>query len=121
MILLDTSVWIDHLRAPEPRIATLLGDGQVVVHAFVVAELAMGSLARRDIFLAALQQLPRISTTDESTFLEFVAEHRLAGTGLGMVDAHLLASVSTVATARLWSRDKHLVIHAQRLGLTYST
>lgn len=119
MILIDSSIWIDHLRGASSVLAIALADGRVVQHPFVTAELALGSLAQRDRFVAMLGLLPAAPIVEQPALLSFVTEHRLFGTGLGMVDAHLLASATHAEGARLWTNDKRLAGQAERLGLSY--
>lgn len=119
MILVDSSIWIDHLRSANAVLAVALTEGRVVQHPFVTAELALGSLARRDRFVGMLGLLPPAPVVEHAMLLGFVTEHRLFGTGLGMVDAHLLASATQGEGARLWTTDKRLGEQADRLGLSY--
>lgn len=119
MILVDTSVWIDHLRRANAALALALSEGEVCQHPFVTAELALGSLAERARFIAMLAYLPPIPVVDHNRLLAFISDHRLFGTGLGMVDAHLLASVAGESGVRLWTLDKRLFDHAKRLGRSY--
>lgn len=120
MILVDTSVWIDHLRTANPVLALALADGLVVQHPFVTAELSLGSLANRDRFLAMLGFLPPAPVVEHADILGFVTDRSLFGTGLGMVDVHLLASVAENSELRLWTLDKRLAVHADRLALSYT-
>lgn len=116
MILVDSSIWIDHLRSSEPALVHLLDSAQVLAHPFVIGELAMGSLHRRDLVLGALRDLPQaISATDEEV-LAFIERHSLFGLGIGYVDAHLLAA-TRLNGAQLWTRDKRLREDARRLGV----
>jgi predicted nucleic acid-binding protein len=119
MILVDTSVWIDHLRRANAALALALSEGQVVQHPFVTAELALGSLSEREKFVTMLGYLPAAPVADQAALLCFVADHQLFGTGLGMVDAHLLASAADQPDLCLWTLDKRLSIHAERLGLSH--
>ena len=119
MILADTSVWIDHLRRPGPQMAMLLVDGTIIQHPYIVGELAVGNLpdrARNVGRLRAMQQIP-VSTDEE--FHVFLERQGLAGTGLGFVDIHLLAAVARQSGVCLWTRDKRLLDHAQRLDLAF--
>lgn len=117
MILVDTSVWVDHLRKGDPALARLLDNGMVLAHPFVIGELALGNLRQRDLILTALQDLPRAVAATEQEVLLFIDQHALAGAGIGYVDAHLLAAVRLTAGATLWTRDKRLLGVAQRLDL----
>lgn len=116
MILVDTSVWIDHFRAADARLTNLLLDGQVLCHALVAGELACGNLRRRAEVLALLAALPQILTLASEDVIRFIDAHRLMGRGLGWVDVHLLASAYT-ARERLWTRDRRLREVAQHLGV----
>lgn len=115
-MLVDSSVWIDHLRAGDPALVTLLERGEVLGHPWVTAELALGNLARRDEVLGLLRQLPQaiVATVDE--LRELVDRHRLAGQGIGLVDAQLLASTRLTPDAHLWTSDRRLRDAATRLG-----
>lgn len=121
MILIDSSVWIDHLRSANAGLALALAEGRVVQHPFVTAELALGSLASRDRFVAMLGLLSPAPVVETARLLDFITNHRLFGTGLGMVDAHLLASAADMGAARLWTSDRRLAEQAERLGLLYQS
>ncbi len=116
MTLVDTSIWIDHFRSPDRRLASLLHDGQVLSHPFVIGELALGQLRARSEILALLADLPRAPAVDHDEVLSFINANALAGSGLGWVDVNLLASVR-LAGQRLWTRDRRLAHVAQRLGV----
>lgn len=117
MILVDTSVWVEHLRAGAPRLAKALDSGVVYVHPFVIGELACGNLRNRIEVLDLLSNLPslRVATHDEA--MEFIERRRLMGRGIGYVDVHLLASVVLGAPVRLWTRDLRLAAVATELGV----
>ena len=116
MILVDTSVWVDHLRSGEPTLVALLGTGRVLTHPFIIGELACGNLRNREEVLSRLRGLPgALAVTDEEALL-FIDRHRLMGRGIGYVDVHLLAAVTLVGDARLWTRDKRLTAIASALG-----
>jgi predicted nucleic acid-binding protein len=116
VILVDTSVWIDHLRVSDSRLVTLLLEEQVLSHPFVIGELACGSMKRRGEILELLQHLPQIAAVPNPEVLVFVERRALMGKGLGWIDVHLLAS--TVASGHtLWTRDRRLADAAQRLGV----
>lgn len=116
MLLADTSVWVEHLRRGEPRLAAFLDAGEVLCHPFVVGELACGNLRRRDEILELLAALPSLGKVGDDEVLAFVARHHLQGKGLGLVDMHLLAS-SALARKPLWTLDARLAKAASRLGL----
>lgn len=116
MILVDTSVWADHLRDTEPGLVALLNEGAVLIHPFIIEEIACGNLPDRQETLELLQSLPEAPIADHPELLHLIASERLHGTGLGSVDAHLIAS-ARLARARIWSKDKALSREAKRLGL----
>jgi predicted nucleic acid-binding protein len=118
VILVDTSVWVDHLRAGDARLAGLLDGGMVLAHPFVIGELALGNLARRETVLSALADLPRAVVATDAEVLHFIDRHNLFGRGVGYVDIHLLAAVRLTAGAQLWTRDRRLNGIAAELGLT---
>jgi predicted nucleic acid-binding protein len=116
-MLVDTSIWVDHFRRGQPALTMLLEQGAVECHPFVIGELACGGMRRRSDVLALLEALPRVPTVDHDEALAFLDRHSLAGTGLGWVDVHLLASVQLAPTT-LWTRDRRLRDAARRLGLS---
>lgn len=120
MILVDTSVWIDHFRRGEIALAELLNASLVLGHPFVTGELALGWLQQRDIILSALQDLPQALVATDDEVLHFISHHTLYGAGIGYVDAHLLAAVRLTAGASLWTRDKRLLAAAVKLGVATS-
>ena len=117
MILVDTSVWIDHLRRGDPALITVLEAGRVLTHPFVVGELACGRLRRRAEILELLRALPRAPVATDEEALAFIERRHLMGRGIGYLDIHLLASVALAGTARLWTRDRRLAAAAEDLGL----
>ena len=117
MILVDTSVWVDHLRAGDKALAAALEAGGVLTHPFVIGELALGNLRRRDIVLTALSDLPQATVATDAEVRRFVDDHMLFGRGIGYLDAHLLAAARLTTGAQLWTRDKRLHRVAVRLGL----
>ncbi len=116
-MLVDTSVWIDHVRRADPRLIALLEDNDVDVHPFVIGELACGSLRKRDELTELLQQLPSLPTVDHEEAVLFVERHRLERRHIGWIDVHLLASAA-LAHATLWTRDTQLAVVARELGIT---
>jgi predicted nucleic acid-binding protein len=120
MILADTSVWIDHLRAGDEGLAVLLGAGRVLIHPFVIGELALGSLRQRDLILSSLSDLPACVVAQNEEVMAFIDGHMLFGRGIGYVDAHLLASVALTPEARLMTRDRRLNTCAEALGFAAS-
>lgn len=117
MILVDTSIWIDHLRQSDPALATVLEAGRMLMHPYVVGELACGTLHRRAEILMLLRQLPPAPVATDAEALEFIERRGLMGRGIGYVDVHLLASVVLSGGARLWTRDKRLAAVASELSL----
>ena len=117
MILVDTSIWIDHLRQRDERLSGLLNQGQVLAHPFVIGELALGNLQNRGAILGALQDLPQTPVATDSEALDFIQANILYGIGIGYIDAHLLAAVRLAPGAMLWTRDKRLLAAATKLGL----
>lgn len=120
MILTDTSVWVDHLRAGDPGLVELLHEGRVLGHPWVVAEIALGSLRDRQTVLSLLDGLPQapVATIDE---LRHLIEWRtLFGRGVGLVDVGLLAACLLVPGCRLWTKDKRLAVVAGELTVSFS-
>jgi len=120
VILVDTSVWIDHFRRPNDRLAEALRERQILGHPFVIGELACGILpGHRSEALIHLQRLPTAPLAQHAEVMEMVDRQRLAGSGIGWVDAHLLAS-AMLASATLWASNRALGRVARRLGVTPS-
>jgi predicted nucleic acid-binding protein len=109
VILVDTSVWIDHLHRLEPLLVESLGRDDVGTHRFVIEELALGSIKRRDELLGLLADLRGFPVLSHVEVLTLVDARRLWGRGLSAADAHLLGSVALVDGAALWTRDKRLL------------
>ena len=117
MILVDTSVWVDHLRKDDSGMRILLDGGRVLLHPLVIGELAMGNMNRRDFVLKALRKLPQALVAREEEVLQFVSARRLFGLGIGYIDAHLLTSVQLTLGASLWTRDRRMFEVAGKLGV----
>ncbi|MCH7474564.1 MAG: PIN domain-containing protein [Gemmatimonadetes bacterium] len=117
MILADTSVWVDHLRRGNSQLAELLEAAQVSCHQFVIGELACGNLRKRAQILEHLSRLPLVDTLAHGEVMEMVRRRRLMGSGIGWVDAHLLAA-SLVEDVSLWTLDRSLGAVARRLGIS---
>jgi predicted nucleic acid-binding protein len=117
LILVDTSIWIDHLRADNAALKRLLDVGRVLMHPFVIGELALGRMRQREMILTALSDLPRAELATDAEVLGFVDREALFGRGIGYVDAHLLASTRLSAGATMWTRDARLRSVAEKLGL----
>ena len=114
MILVDTSVWVEHLRSGTIGLEALLTDGQVVIHPFIIGELACGNLKNRTEILSLLQDLPMASCADDDEVIKFINDHKLMGKGLGYIDIHLLMS-ALLTRIPLWTIDKRL--HEASLSL----
>ena len=117
MILVDTSIWVDHLRRTDAALRALLNAGRVLTHPFVIGELVLGGLRQGGDVVAALRELPRAVTAADEEMPQFIARQALANTGIGYVDAHLLAAVALTQGASLWTRDQRLSAVAVRLAL----
>jgi predicted nucleic acid-binding protein len=115
-MLVDTSIWVDHLRRHDDLLASLLLREAVECHPFIVGELACGQLKRREEILALLGSLPQVPVAAHEEALDFVEVNGLAGSGIGWIDAHLLASARLGATP-LWTRDRWLALAARAVGV----
>lgn len=118
MVLVDTSIWISHLRDGDEHLRALLLDGAVVCHPFVVGEISLGHLHNRTEVLSLLQALPRARPAENDELLSFIEARRLMGAGIGLVDAHLLAA-ALLTNVQLWTTDRPLRRAAARLGVLY--
>jgi predicted nucleic acid-binding protein len=117
LLLADTSVWIDHLRSGNQELRRHLDEGQIVIHPFIVAELALGSLKDRSKTLALLDLLPQVRVARLSELRLLIEARRLYSLGIGLIDAHLIASVLIDSPTLLWTRDKRLSQVAENLGI----
>ncbi|MCO5044890.1 MAG: PIN domain-containing protein [Verrucomicrobia bacterium] len=117
MILVDTSVWIDHLREGNRVLAKLLTDGDVLCHPFIIGEVACGHLRQRREIIALLHTLPSLDRVSDDEALFFIEKHRLYGKGIGLIDIHLLASCS-IGSCQLWTKDKRLLRIADNMGIS---
>lgn len=117
MILVDTSVWIDHLRRADVRLTQLLNRGRVFCHPYVIGELALGNLRQREAVLSALKAMPQMTVASDDETMHFIDENNLSGCGIGYIDAHLLAATRLSPGATLWTRDRRLLAAAVRLKL----
>lgn len=115
MILVDSSVWIQHLRVGVPKLVDALNFGLVAVHPFVIGELACGTLKARDAILSDLEQLPQIDAAEHAEVITLVERWKLAGSGIAWIDAHLLAA-ALIAGAELWTLDRTLQKAWERLS-----
>jgi predicted nucleic acid-binding protein len=119
MVLVDTSIWIDHLRQADAALMQLLETQQVLMHPYIIGELACGHLNPRDEVLNLLSVLPPTRLAEAHEVLYFIEANRLYGKGIGYVDAHLLSSVALERGAKLWTRDKRLLQLADSIGLAF--
>jgi len=120
VILVDTSVWVEHLRQGLPRLATLLLEGEVLIHPWVIGELACVNLRNRSQVLELLQGLPAATVARDAEVLLLIERERLMSRGIGYMDAHLLAS-ALLSHCRLWTQDRHLAAVAEQQGLAECT
>jgi hypothetical protein len=127
MILVDTSIWINHLNPQDPRFSiqhserlkTLLHDNLVLGHSMVIGELACGNLKDRKTVLTDLENLPSSSFATDDHVLSFIEEKQLMGRGIGYIDFHLLAATEMTRSAELWTLDRPLMDVANELNLAY--
>lgn len=117
MILADTSVWADHLRRADAMMSACLDVQEIVMHPFVLGELSLGSMPRYDAVIDSLLELPSVQIAQPHEVLVLIRENRLMGTGVGYVDAHLLASSLIMPGTQVWTRDKRLKRAAEKLGV----
>lgn len=118
MILVDTSVWVSHLRIGDEHLKKLLIDGEVATHPFVIGELACGNLKNRQEILTLLQLLPQSTQASQEEVLQFIETHTLMGLGIGFIDIHLLAS-ARLSQIPIWASDKKLNAAAIALSISY--
>lgn len=117
MILADSSIWIDHFRSDSKELRKHLDQGQIVIHPFIIAELALGSLRERTKTLALLDLLPQVRVAQLREVRLSIEARRLYGLGIGLTDAHLIASVFINPPTLLWTRDKRLRKVSEALGI----
>lgn len=115
-MLVDTSIWVEHLRHRQTGLVSLLHRAEVQCHPFVIGELACGLLTRRSEILQLLRRLPSVQAVENEEAMTFVERHRLMGRGVGWVDVHLLASAA-VENVLLWTSDRRLAAIARSMGL----
>lgn len=120
MVLVDTSVWISHLRYGNSRLQKLLEDCRVVTHPFIIGELACGNISNRTEIISLMQSLPVPDVVEHEELLAFIENNQLMGKGLGFVDVNLIAT-AVLAGIRLWTQDKKLKQACSRLGIDFAT
>ena len=120
MVLVDTSIWVSHLRERDDRLVSLLEEGVVCSHPFVIGELACGNLNNRMEILSLLRALPSAEVAEHEEILAFIDSKQLMGKGLGYVDVHLLGS-AVLSGVSLWTADHRLAESATRLGICYGS
>ena len=118
MVLVDTSVWVNHLRNSDNYLEKLLNNAEVVCHTYIIGELACGNIKNRKEIISLLRALPKVSSIEFEEFLYFIEQKQLNGKGIGFVDVHLLAS-ARLSQIPLWTEDKNLQTAAEALGLDY--
>ena len=120
MIIIDTGIWIDHLKARDSILAKLADRLEALLHPFVLGELALGSLPDRDRLLERMRVLPQPPVARHAHVMQLIEAETLSATGIGYVDTHLLASARLLPGSRLWTRDGRLQAQAERLGVAYA-
>ncbi|MFT6163480.1 MAG: putative nucleic acid-binding protein [Zhongshania aliphaticivorans] len=118
MVLVDTSVWVDHLRQGDKVLVDLLMLGQVCMHPMIIGELACGNLHKRDQLIALWQGLPSITEASHSEALYCLAKNDLSGKGIGFVDLHLITATLLTPSTLIWTRDRRLKAAAQTLNIS---
>lgn len=119
MVIVDTSIWIDHFRRGRSSLVTLLDDSMAFIHPFVVGELACGNLANRKEIIGLLRKVPQAPRATDEELLHFIEARDLMGRGVGLVDMHLLASTKLLDDSVLWTRDKRLHDLATELAVAF--
>lgn len=119
MILVDTSVWVDHLRANDGALVALLTAAKVLAHPYVIGEIALGNLIQRDLVLDTMKDLPQAPVATDEEVLQLIGRNELFGLGIGYIDVHLIAATRLMPGTSLWTRDKRLLGVAHRLGLAF--
>ena len=120
MIVVDSSIWIDHIHAGEPNLDALLLREHALMHPHVLGEVALGSIKLRERVLHRFMLLPVPNVAKEGYVLHLIDHWKLSATGIGYTDAHLLASALLTPGGLLWTRDKRLLVQAERLGIAYT-
>ena len=117
MILADTSVWVNHLRSRDSEMENLLGNGQIAMHPYIVAEIALGSLHNRRKILEEMEMLLEVRVAKLNEVRHMIEAHTLYSKGIGLTDAHLIASCLLTPGTQLWTRDGALKKVAKALGI----
>ncbi len=120
MILVDTNIWADHIDRRDDRILRLLDGDEICTHPHVIGEIAMGNLRDFELVIRFLQNLQQANLAQDTEVISLVKKHKLSGTGIGYMDAHLIASLLLTPNTFLWTRDKRLHKVAERLGRAIS-
>lgn len=118
MVLVDTSIWVSHLRDGDAQLKKLLNNGEVIIHPFIIGELACENIKNREEIFSLLNCLPTAEVTENKTVLEFIENSGLMGKGIGYIDVHLLAS-ALISDSLLWSGDRKLNKMAEELKINY--
>jgi hypothetical protein len=118
-VLVDTSVWVDHLRSGNPELKDLLNRNRVVIHPMIIGELACGNLKNRRSLMTLWTSLNSLMPASHDEVLYFIEHQRLMGKGIGYVDVHLLASITLISDVALWTRDKRMESVASNMGLRF--
>lgn len=118
MILADTSIWVDHFRRGDAQLARLLEQGDIVMHPFVIGELVLGTASKKMAAIVNdLNALPKAVLASADEVLKFIVDRGLPASGIGYVDAHLLAAAALAPETSIWTRDKSLRAAAEALSL----
>ena len=117
MVLVDTSIWINHFRSGDDRLEKLLDEQKVLGHPFVIGEIALGELSNMSAILKDLASLPAAAVASDDEVLHFVADRSLAGEGIGLIDVHLLAATFLTLGSKLWTLDRKLFAVAARMKI----
>jgi predicted nucleic acid-binding protein len=118
VILVDSSVWIDHIAAPEPQLLSLLNNGDAISHPLVIGEIALGHIRNRSVILGQLDKIVQAVVASDAEVRELIERRKLHGKGIGYIDAHLLASAMLTPKCFLWTRDRHLRVIADAIGVS---
>jgi predicted nucleic acid-binding protein len=118
VILVDASVWIDHIAAAEPQLLSLLNNGDVVTHPFVIGEVALGHIRTRSAVLGELDKIVQAILASDREVRALIERHKFHGKGIGYIDAHLIASVILTPGCSVWTRDRHLRSIADAMGVS---